>query len=217
MTIPKPRNTVDGDTAPWNGSVPQYPIPFNAPNWCAVPQAGTADPRNITGSHGQACFWFSNGCDISVDKCDGNTGQVIQAKWTYDGPKGKNNGWTSEGIVLDPKHKQPGGGVNAVSIAGAQGKKPLRNATICDPHIRTINTHAKCGSKDDVYYYAPWRAPGRAPVIDSCGVAGGRLPGQGQGSAGANYVTTPNAKLADPGSKLPPLKTGKPTWYGPPL
>ena len=217
MTIPKPRNTVDGDTAPWNGSVPQYPIPFNAPNWCAVPQAGTADPRNITGSHGQACFWFSNGCDISVDKCDGNTGQVIQAKWTYDGPKGQNNGWTSEGIVLDPKHKQPGGGVNAVSIAGAQGKKPLRNATICDPHIRTVNTHAKCGSKDDVYYYAPWRAPGRAPGIDSCGVAGGRLPGQGQGSAGANYVTTPNAKLADPGSKLPPLKTGKPTWYGPRL
>eukprot|EP01045_Picozoa_sp_COSAG04_P050163 COSAG04_NODE_20169_length_399_cov_0.693333_1_plen_115_part_00 len=70
-----------------------------------------------------------------------------------------------EGIVLDPKHKQPGGGVNAVSIAGAQGKKPLRNATICDPHIRTINTHAACGSPDDVYYYAPWRAPGTAPVI----------------------------------------------------
>ena len=48
---------------------------------------------------------------------------------------------------------------------------------------------------------------------DSCGSAGGRLPGQGQGSAGANYVTTPNAKLADPGSKLPPLTTEKPTWY----
>jgi hypothetical protein len=137
-----------------------------------------------------------------VDECDGDTGQKVDAKWIYTGP-GKNNGWTSEGIVLDPKHKQPGGGIHAMSIAAAQGKKPLRNATICDPSIRTvrtsylavhgrahlpgstwptadalwpwcdvwvqINTHAECGSVEDVYYYAPWRAPGRAPVIDSCG------------------------------------------------
>ena len=38
---------------------------------------------------------FSNGCDISVEECDGNTGQVIEAKWAYKGPKDKNNGWTS--------------------------------------------------------------------------------------------------------------------------
>ena len=34
------------------------------------------------------------------------------------------------------------------------------------------------------------------------------MPGQGPGAAGATYVTTPNAKLADPGSKLPKLDTG---------
>ena len=155
-----------------------------------------------------ACFWFSNGCDISVDTCDGNTGQDINAKWTYTGPPGKNNGWTSPGIVLDPKHKQPGGGIHARSIAGAKGKKPLRNATICDPNVRTINTNAKCGSKEDVYYYAPWRAPGTSPVIDSCGAAGGRLKGQGPGGAGATYFKTPHAKLADLGSKLPKMPTG---------
>ena len=102
-----------------------------------------------------------------LQNSDGDSGQLISPKWIFTGPKGTNNGWTSQGIVPDPHHKQPGGGVNAGSIAGRAGKKPLRNATICDPNIRTINTHAECGSKDDFYYYAPWRAPGAAPVIDS--------------------------------------------------
>eukprot|EP01046_Picozoa_sp_COSAG06_P028188 COSAG06_NODE_2527_length_6720_cov_2.669687_3_plen_84_part_00 len=34
------------------------------------------------------------------------------------------------------------------------------------------------------------------------------LPGQGQGSAGASYTDTENAKHGDLGSKLPPLDTG---------
>lgn len=105
--------------------------------------------------------------------------------------------------------------MNAGSIAGRKGLKPKHNATICDPNIRTINTNAECGGPDDFYYYAPWRAPGVAPVIDPCGVAGGRLPGQGTGTAGADYVDTPHAKLADPGSKLPPFPTlpsERPVW-----
>lgn len=47
-----------------------------------------------------------------------------------------------------------------------------------------------------------------APVTDSCGTAGGVLPGQGEGSAGASYTPTVNAKVGDLGSKLPPLPTG---------
>ena len=31
------------------------------------------DDRNISGSNGQACFWFSNGCAIGCDECDGST------------------------------------------------------------------------------------------------------------------------------------------------
>ena len=86
MTIPKPRNTVDGDTAPWNGTVSRpsvvliscggapvssdsnyagavrqvpWPQPFDTPNWCSTPSAEMhgKDPRNLTGTHGQACFW----------------------------------------------------------------------------------------------------------------------------------------------------------------
>lgn len=83
------------------------------------------------------------------------------------------------------------------------------DATICDPRLRTVNTAAECGSSDDYFYYSPWRAPGYAPVIDSCGSAGGRLPGQGGGGFGAGYVNTTNAKIGDLGSHtLKPHPTG---------
>ena len=48
--------------------------------------------------------------------------------------------------------------------ANPNGKKP----TICKSSLRTVNTQAECGSPDDFYYWTPWRAPGSAPVIDSC-------------------------------------------------
>jgi len=73
--------------------------------------------------------------------------------------------------------------------------------------LRTVNIDAECGSKEDFWYYAPWRSPGLAPVTDSCGTAGGVLPGQGPSSAGADYTPTINAKNGDLGSKLPPLPT----------
>ena len=58
----------------------------------------------------------------------------------------------------------------------------------------------------------PWRAPGAAPVFDSCGVAGGHKPPEG--SFGGIYVNTSHAKLGDLGSKvLPKTPTGV-EWYG---
>ena len=57
-------------------AVPAYPIPFDSPNWCESPShtvsAQPADPRHLTGSNGQACFWFNNGCDIGSEKCGGH-------------------------------------------------------------------------------------------------------------------------------------------------
>ena len=32
----------------------------------------------------------------------------------------------------------------------------MHNATICDPRLRTMNTMAKCGSPEDIYYFSPW-------------------------------------------------------------
>ena len=75
-------------------------------------------------------------------------------------------------------------------------KYPDRKPTICDPKLRTINTHAECGSKEDFWHYTPWRYPGIAPVTDPCGTAGGVLPGQPNGAAGASCITTVNNKFA---------------------
>jgi len=52
-----------------------------------------------------------------------------------------------------------------------------------------------------LFFYSPWRAPGYAPVIDSCGVAGGRIPGQGPGGFGAVFQNTTSARLGDVGSR----------------
>jgi len=58
VSHPRPRNGVDGTLAPWNASVlPKFPLPFDSPNWCAIPDAKSKDARNITGANGQACFW----------------------------------------------------------------------------------------------------------------------------------------------------------------
>jgi hypothetical protein len=52
----------------------------------------------------------------------------------------------------------------------------------------------------------------QAPVIDSCGSAGGRLPGQGNGGFGAGYVNTTHSKVGDLGSKTLPVHDTKTVW-----
>jgi len=207
VTIPKPRQAVDGTLAPWNGSVPAYPIPFDTPNWCESPSANTIDPRHYTGSNGQACFWFNNGCDLGCDSCDGKTGQKIPCcndKFIYIG-NGTVPSWRGDGIVADPKFVAT---FERDKMRPQTVKFPNRKPTICDPRLRTVNVDAECGSPEDFWYYAPWRYPGMAPVTDACGTAGGVLPGQGQGTAGADYTETKNGKVGDLGSELPPLPTG---------
>ena len=156
-----------------------------------------------------AGFWFSNGCDIGSGSCDGDTGQVLDRNhFVYIG-NGTVPSWGKEGIVPDPKlvGKTAGYHYREPAFRPKDLKFPERNATLpCE--LRTLNTGSECGGPDDFWYYAPWRAPGSAPVIDSCGVAGGRLPHTGEGSAGATYVNTTNAKLADKGSKLKPAPSG---------
>jgi hypothetical protein len=161
---------------------------------------------NLSGANGQACFWFNNGCDLSCDECDGTTGaQAINFHAQFVANSSMPGSWWSgKGIRPNPNVKFP--------PPHAICKNPKHNATICDPKLRTANVNAECGSNEDFYYYAPWRAPGRSPVIDSCGMAGGRHPGQGHGQAGADYHSTPNAPLGTFGSKLPPRPTGTVRW-----
>ena len=121
--------------------------------------------------------------------------------------------YAAPGLVPDPSYVQPNifGNSTPVSPGGSgQSICPQKRAraTICDPRLRTININAPCGSLTDYYYYSPWRAPGSAPVLDPCGAAGGRRPGQGNGGAGAAYANTTHAKLADLGTTLPPRPSG---------
>ena len=203
VTHPPPRNAIDGTLAPWNGEPPSA-MPFMF--WCTTPVANTTPgARNVTGRNGQACFWFNNGCDISCDECDGQTGQAIHPRFIQ-----KTSAFPSwEGANLEfDQQWQPVRGRPDHSTRLSICEKPLRKPTICDPALRTLNIHAPCGSPEDVFQFAPWRYPGSAPVIDSCGVAGGVLAGQGAAAAGGDYQNTSKAKRSDRGSELPPAPSG---------
>jgi len=230
MTHPKPRNAIDGQLSPWkNWSYPcdashhgdMCKITFcedgkNCQGSCPKSaHNGVADQLN--GDNGQACFWFNNGCTVGCDACDGTTNHVGhgEQRWLYKGMSqaevAKNN-LTIEAftpapgdMTIDPSSRQ---GLKAMpGCTKTNGKK----ATICASSLRTVNTQAECGGPDDYYAYSPWRAPGAAPVIDSCGSAGGRFPGQGIGGAGANYQNTSLARQGDMGSSLPAMES-QATW-----
>jgi len=164
VVLPPPRNNIDHQEHPWSDEVPQ-PVPaVSDPRngfWCPVP-----DPffnGTLSGHNGQACFWFSNGCSIGCDECDGTT-------------------------------RGPSIHTNKTDICG-KGYK----ATVCDPKLRTVNTGAECGSDQDSYYYSPWRAPGSAPVLDTCGMAGGAPR---WGHHGAQYRNSSHASQGDRGSQM---------------
>merc|ERR1719456_1152130 len=112
VTFPPPRNAIDSDEMPWGGKVPA-PVPFEP--WCPYPSAAAAgtDPNgvNLTGANGQACFWFSNGCAIGCDECDGST-------------RGPEVGTETRKVCY------PGSGIKGTPM----------NATVCDPSKRTVNT-----------------------------------------------------------------------------
>jgi len=113
--------------------------------------------------------WFSNGCTIGCDKCDG--------------------------LPANPNTK-------------CRCNRCM-NATVNDPKLRTYNRKAAAGSAEDIYKFNPWRAPGFAPVLDSCGMAGG---GPKESCGEGKYATTEFARQGDLGSNvLPPQPTGI-TW-----
>ena len=157
--------------------------------------------------------WFSNGCTVGCSECDGSSNHVGHGdqEFLYKGMSIA----TLRRLNLtidDPWSPAPGDMVLNQSTTKKLSIKPncrapTGNATICDPALRTANTHAECGSAEDIYFYSPWRAPGSAPVIDSCGTAGGRHPGQGIGGAGAQFQNSSVAKQGDLGSHLPRWRT----------
>lgn len=71
-----------------------------------------------------------------------------------------------------------------------------------------MNRWAVEGSVNDTYRLNPWRAPGRAPVMDACGQAGGTDKSH-MGPGVAVFADNTFAKGGDLGSKvLPPAPSG---------
>jgi hypothetical protein len=145
---------------------------------------------------------LSDGCSIGCEKCTGNSQLLAKgAAFTYNG-SGTLPSWSGEGIIPDVAK-------NAKITYGTAACEHPAKATVCDKRLRTLNTNAECGAADDYFYYNPWRYPGSAPVIDSCGVAGGRLPGQGNADNGRAFKNTSKSVLGDAGSQtLMPFRSG---------
>lgn len=72
----------------------------------------------------------------------------------------------------------------------------------------TMNRGAKINSINDTYRFHPWRAPGHAPVVDACGMAGGRHSSD-PGGGDAEFITIPWATMGDLGSAV--LEKGEAT------
>ena len=240
MTFPKPRNSYDGELQPWSSW--GYPCDATHKNEnCSIAGVVGVDGKHyaqiggacsisahkpgakgaLNASNGQSCYWFSNGCTVGCEKCDGTTSHVghgsqhflykgmdmnaLRAnKVTIPNPFSPAPG----DLVIDPKST---GGISIVQGCAPNARNGQK-ATICASSLRTVNTQAECGSvPDDYTYYSPWRHPGSAPMIDPCGSAGGRLPGQPTGAAGAQFRNTSLTKEGDLGSKLPAMPS-QATW-----
>lgn len=110
--------------------------------------------------------------------------------------------WFSQGCSIGCKSCDGGESNPNYKDRCGSGMKPTNN----DPKFRTYNRNAVAMSKEDLYQFNPWRAPGNAPVYDPCGMAGG---GPTWVSTGLSYVDTKFAKQGDLGSQvLPPNPTG---------
>tara|TARA_B110000208_G_C11523994_1_gene341724 strand:- start:216 stop:617 length:402 start_codon:yes stop_codon:yes gene_type:complete len=105
---PRPRNAVDRDLSPWNGPVPaKAPSVESKTGWCPV-----ADKAGkVSGTNGQSCFWFSNGCAIGCEECDGSSRGPI--------PNSKDPFWARKFNVCNQTETV---------------------ATVCDPKKRSVNT-----------------------------------------------------------------------------
>lgn len=74
-----------------------------------------------------------------------------------------------------------------------------KRRTVDDPRFRSVNQNATPGSPEDIFKFNPWRAPGRAPVFDPCGKAGGS---DTMAFNAGGYNTTKNARQGDLGTAV---------------
>jgi hypothetical protein len=104
--------------------------------------------------------------------------------------------WFSQGCSIYCPTCTGANGHSGSSLCG-NSTPPTNNAR----GARTMNRDSAALSSNDTYATNPWRAPGAAPVADSCGMAGG-APRAGGGAA--VFATVPWARQGDLGSTVLP-------------
>ena len=117
-------------------------------------------PDALNASNGQSCYWFSNGCTVGCDKCDGTTSHVGHGRQAFL-YKGMNASYVQKNNITIPNPFNPAPGVMVldpkskagISIKPGCAKTNGQKATICASSLRTINTQAECGSNDDIYFF----------------------------------------------------------------
>ena len=92
-----------------------------------------------------------------------------------------NNGqscfWFSQGVSIGCS-KADGNGTRLPNLdhcpdERASGFNPLTMDGALNPKYMTTNVDAKPGTIEDIWKFNPWRAPGKGPLANPCGMAGG--------------------------------------------
>ena len=133
---------------------------------------------------GDECLWFNEGCYIGCPTCSRTMPNTTQ-QGRVPGPGNPNS---------DHNHYD--------TPSCAQTIEPT-----LPPQFRSINIKGLSDHGDWTRYH-PWRAPGRAPTVDPCGVAGAYI----EDSHGSPGATPAGAKRGALGSQLPPHSGARTEW-----
>jgi len=109
--------------------------------------------------------------------------------------------WYSQGCFIGCKKCDHMSGRRQTDLCNS-GMKSTNNGP-----ARSLNLEATAGADNDIYRHNPWRAPGRAPVADVCGLAGGTPWGANVPEEGV-YINTTYAHHGMRGRDLPKMPTG---------
>ena len=130
-------------------------------------------PRPRSGGDGimtrGSSFWYSQSCTIGCAEC--NVSASVPGSMTAGDLCPSDHSGDKVATLNDPKYRSWMG--SGCFEEGTTNKAP------CTP----ANAHT------DWTKYHPWRAPGRAPMYDPCGVAGASPSNNSQAAGGWGYTT----------------------------
>lgn len=153
-------------------------------------------PRPRSGGEGimtrGATFWYSQSCNIGCAEC--NISAAVRGSMTAgDLCPSDRSGGDKLPTINDPKHRTWMGA--GCFEPGTNNKAPCTSAN----------------ADTDWTKHHPWRAPGRAPMYDPCGVAGASPSNNSQQAGGWGYTT--GHPQGFKGSHLPPLANANKTVW----